>query len=283
MSPTAQRVRASVRTKLDDALAFPVWRHHTHKPLPGVTPLHATSAFSRDSQQGASQTYAPSGTSRLSSRQPDFHCPGPRARHASGTKPAPAATQSLDPRAKTKVFMPPYVHCIPECRRATIATDISYRGHGQRDRRHTPLHALSASRPLPPLRKSGARIGAERDLGMNGCHASRMLRGRVGDERRRGKGRGIPSPTFLCGSRAAVHLFLLLRTKHKPASATATGESAAIRAEIYPSLTDIRQYSRAAVRSRQCTPCLTIDGLPADPRYRTTLRFSEQPGSREHL
>jgi hypothetical protein len=127
------------------------------------------------------------------------------------------------------------------------------------------------------------RTSAERDLGMNGCRASRMLRGRVGDERRRGKGRGIPSPTFLCGSRAAVHLFLLLRTKHKPASATATGESA-IHPEIYPSLTDIRQYSRAAVRPRQCTPCLTIDGLPADPRYRITLRFSlEQPGSREPL
>ncbi|KAJ7870864.1 hypothetical protein B0H13DRAFT_2350245 [Mycena leptocephala] len=70
---------------------------------------------------------------------------------------------------KTNVSMPPYVHCIRECCRATVATGISYRGHGALLLlARTPHQPASAT----PLRKPA--LGS----GMNGWRASRMLGGR---------------------------------------------------------------------------------------------------------
>ncbi|KAJ7900499.1 hypothetical protein B0H13DRAFT_2664158, partial [Mycena leptocephala] len=59
---------------------------------PHTAPKQAAHALvPYDSQQCASQTYAPSGTSRLSSCRPAMHYPARTCHDSSATKPHPAA------------------------------------------------------------------------------------------------------------------------------------------------------------------------------------------------
>ncbi|KAJ7790207.1 hypothetical protein B0H13DRAFT_812441 [Mycena leptocephala] len=113
---------------------------------------------------------------------------------------------------------PPYVHCIPECRRATISIDISYRGHGQTHSAftHSPpagLRHLFANRV--GLRRWGTdRSHAHSHQRRKRCVAHRapqILRGWAGDERRQLEEniRTFQAPP------SSAHFFLLFPTQHK--------------------------------------------------------------------
>ncbi|KAJ7802723.1 hypothetical protein B0H13DRAFT_2389397 [Mycena leptocephala] len=149
----------------------------------------------------------------------------PRARHAFGTKPATAATQSLDLRVKTNVFMPPIY---------TLYTRMLQSDRSHRHFLPRPWLALDRVQDIQGGRMAVAltRASVERGVAPPGYSKDGWAK------RRGGKESGIPTFPSVPGVHHSqcARLFLLLRTKQKTASTTAIGESATIRAKIHPAL-----------------------------------------------
>jgi hypothetical protein len=141
------------------------------------------------------------------------------------------------------------------------------------------LHALPASRPLPSSQivletlggdgsQSRPLVPSQKEIGVAGPGYSKGGSVTSGVERRKAASRAY-IPMWKSSRSALLPPLHRLRTSIIPN----------ICIEIHPSSTDIRRFSRATVRSTstvQCTPYLTVDGLPADSLYRITSRSSPE-------
>ncbi|KAJ7800598.1 hypothetical protein B0H13DRAFT_2688352 [Mycena leptocephala] len=116
------------------------------------------------------------------------------------------------------------------------------------------FHALSASRPPPPLRKSGARIRFET---LGDGSQSRPL---ASAQKEMCRASRVPDTT-----RASAILSTLPPPPHSAQKSCRlrTTMVPTFHAEIHPQPTDIRQYFRAAVRSRQCLLCDSLQSSRA--------------------
>jgi hypothetical protein len=157
------------------------------------------------------------------------------------------------------------------------------------------LGAINDAHTLPVSQPSAAPL-RNRALGLG----SRHPRGRIAVAPTRAStgtdvGIGLPRPdTSRAGGRRAAsregmrHPYIP-GVQHPPHDSSSfscapspkphppcTAMVLAIRVEMHPSPTDIRQSSQAAVRSRQRTPYRAIDRLAADLRCRTTFLFLGQ-------